>query len=93
MFRFFLLLACLGPAYCHSQQVTVRDLQRANGFDIEVSNLGYLPVSVTFDFELRNLSVENRQDTAVVPARSKLIVHRLRAVRRNSGTSYSYEYR
>ena len=85
------LFACLYGT-CVLAQVSVTDAEMEDGFTITAANAGYLPVSLTFDYQLDNLRVEGGRDTVVLAPHTSRIVYRLVRVDDRRGTSFSYTY-
>ena len=92
MIRIGLLFLSLYSSCILAQKPEVESIQTKAGFQIEVTNPGYLPISLVFDFQLNNLRVEGAPDTVVVGPNTRRTVHRLLTIRPNSSTHFRYNY-
>ena len=93
MHRFILLCGCLYWTCVPAQEPIVRNVEVRHGYEIEVNNPAYLPVSLIFAFDLVNMRTDSPQDTVVVPALSTRTVHRLVAIDRRGSYRFRYTYR
>lgn len=92
MYQVLLLLFLLFCTRAPAQNITVTERETEEGYVIAIRNDEYVPVSVTFDFELDNLRIEHPgPDTLVVPPRSNRTVFEL--VRRTEGQGYGFSHR
>ncbi|PPK85674.1 murein DD-endopeptidase MepM/ murein hydrolase activator NlpD [Neolewinella xylanilytica] len=92
IFRICLLFLCVHGSCVLAQKPTVRRIDVKDGYHIEVTNPGYLPISLVFEWQLDNLRVEGERDTVVLAPRSTRIVHRLVRVNNRDGYGFRYSY-
>ena len=93
MIRIGLLFLTLYSSCVLAQKPIVESVEVKDGYQIEVSNPGYLPVALVFDFQLDNLRLEGAPDTVVVGPNTRRTVHRLSRIRRNAAFHFRYNYR
>ena len=93
MIRIGLLFLTLYSSCVLAQKPIVESVEVKDGYQIEVSNPGYLPVALVFDFQLDNLRLEGAPDTVVVGPNTRRTVHRLSSIRRNAAFHFRYNYR
>lgn len=94
MHQISLLLSCLLCTCVRAQNIEVVDTETEDGYNIAVANHELVPVSVTFDFELNNLTFRHPvADTIVLPPQSRQTVIHLVQQQKGKGYGYSHRYR
>ena len=86
------LFVCLYGTCVLAQKPVVKTEERKDGYQIIATNPGYLPVSLTFEWQLTNLRVEGGRDTVVVAPQASRVIYRLVRVNDRQGTSYRFTY-